>query len=266
MKKKWKIKKMNNRINIRLTFLIVLILISSDLFAQETNNVVEKNHTIMLKTQFFQFKDEFNYGLTFSGINLMAAYSFINESERNLFSYDAEIGFGGSFNKGAGLAWRFKPVDLFYGYKLPTTPFTIGAYVAADYQWQQYSELQGGRLFWFSSIEIGPQVRYLLPFKSNLIAITFSNSLAGLAARPEPTTETYFYEFSFSEFLSTSHENLIFGSANLFNRTFFEIELKKKEKKRFSLAYQFEYFGYFQNPNLSFLNHSINLKLNLGQL
>lgn len=257
---------MTNSISIRLSLLTVIVILSLNLFAQEAKNEKVLQSAVMLKAQFFQFKDKFNYGLSYSGINLLVAYSYANESEQNLFTYDTEIGFGGSFNKGAGLAWRFKPIKLFYGYKLSSTPFAIGAYIAADYQWQQYSELQGGKLFWFSSIEFGPQARYLLPFKSNWIAITFSNSLAGLAARPKPGTETYFYDFSFSEFLSTSHENLKFGSTNLFNRTIFEIELKRKEKKRFSLAYQFEYFGYYQNPNLSFLNHSFNLKLNLGPL
>lgn len=243
----------------------VLILFCSTLAAQE-NDDIKKTHSIKLKTQFVQFKDDFTYNLAFSGINLMAAYAFNRESKERLMIIHSEIGFGASFNKGAGLAWRFKPLDLFYGYKTQLLPFTIGAYLAADYQWQQYSELQGGRLFWFSTIEAGPEVRYNLPLGPRTIAITFSNSLFGLSSRPAPSTERYFYSFNFSEFISSAHENLKFGSYNIFNRTLLEIEWLRPAQKRFSLAYQFEYFAYYRSPMVNFLNHSLSLNMKIGKL
>jgi hypothetical protein len=44
---------MNSIIKIRLTIIVFTMILSSNLFAQDVNNVEEKNHTIMFKTQFF---------------------------------------------------------------------------------------------------------------------------------------------------------------------------------------------------------------------
>jgi hypothetical protein len=225
-----------------------------------------KTHSFILKTQFIQVKDEFNYGLVYNGVSLIAGYELSKKTDKNIFTFTPELGFGVTFSKGAGFAWRFTPVDFFYGVKAGQSPLIIGAYLATDYQWQQYSELQGGRLFWFSTIEIGPKLLYTIPTKSNIFEISFSNSLAGFTSRPEPGTETYFYEFNISEFASTVHQNITFGSYNVFNRTFVEIEVINKEKKRLSFGYQFEYFDYLISPRLTFMNHSINLKWKLGKI
>ncbi|MDF1698869.1 MAG: hypothetical protein P1U56_23650 [Saprospiraceae bacterium] len=256
---------MKSKLGLRFILPFVALVFSLNLKAQEQENEAIHQHAITFKTQFLQIKDDFNYGLTFSGINLMAGYAYLHESEQSVFSFESEIGFGGIFNKGAGLAWRFKPVDLFYGHSFSSMALTFGGYVSADYQWQQYSELQGGRLFWFSSNEVGIRLRYIMPFKSKKIAITLSNSLAGFAARPEPGTETHYYTFSFSEFFSTAHQNATFGFVDAFFRSKLEIELLQQENRRFSIAYQFEYFGYYDAPTLSFLNHSINLKYRIGK-
>ncbi|MFC2090355.1 hypothetical protein ACFLT1_06220 [Bacteroidota bacterium] len=212
-----------------------------------------------------QIQDEFSYDLVYSGINLLAGYQFTRLSERNLLVFNPEIGFGGIFNKGAGFAWEFKPVDIYYGYKARSDYFTAGAYITSNYHWQQYPELQGCRLFWFSSIELGPKVIFHLPYKSGFIKIVFSNSLAGFTSRPESQTETYFYSFDFSEFISTSHRNLTFGSYNLFNHTNFEIEIENNRWNRISFGYEFEYFGYYRDPGFSYLNHSLNVKLLIGK-
>ena len=121
-------------------------------------------------------------------------------------------------------------------------------------------------MFWFTSIEIGPQLVLTLPIKSKQIKITFSNSLAGLTSRPEPSTETYYYSLKLSDFITNAHSNLKFGSYNLFNHTHIRIELMNNKGKRLSFAYEFEYFGYYQNPKLSYLNHSVNLKWKIGKL
>ena len=249
-----------------IVLLIFMILLSSNLLGQNIATEMKKSHSITFETQFTQVKDEFNYGLVYSGIKLVAGYRFDKISEKNVFEYTPEIGFGGIFNKGAGFAWEFKPIDIFYGYKIGSKSLTIGAYFSTNYQWQQYSELQGGRLFWFSSIEVGPQLMFSFPLKSKSIKIVFSNSLAGFTSRPEPGTETYFYSFNLSEFISSAHSNLTFGSYNLFNHTNFEIGLHNKTRKRFSFAYEFEYFGYYQTPAVSYLNHSLNLKWKIGKI
>jgi len=235
------------------------ILYSINLYSQDISSEPSQTHTVSFKTQYIQIKDDFNYGLVFSGPNLVAGYSFSRISANDILSYSPEIAFGGVFNKGAGFVWRFKPIDIFYGLNITRKQITVGGYVATDYQWQQYSELQGGRLFWFSTIEIGPRIEYVLPYKSGVININFSNSLAGFTSRPELSTETYYYEFSFSEFISVANQNLTFGSFNLFNRTKLGVTIQPDSWKRLTMGYSFEYFGYYKNPTLSFISHSINI-------
>jgi len=228
-----------------------------------------KTHFVSFKTQFFQIKDAFNYGLVYSGVNLVGKYSFILSSEKNTFSYNPDLAFGVNFNKGIAMAWHFRPVDLFYGWKVnkeKSKPLTIGPYFATNYNWQLYPYLQSGHMFWFSSIEIGPRFIFTTPIKNKLFKFTFSNSLIGWASRPEPGTETYFYSLKFSDFFNNAHSNMKFGSFDLFNHTNFEIELVNTKGKRLSFAYEFEYFGYYDDPRLSYMAHSINLIWRVGKI
>jgi len=240
---------------------------SIPLKAQDTVN--KKEHFVSYKTQFFQIKDAFNYGLVYSGVNLKGAYSFVLTTEKTTFSYNPDLAFGFNFNKGIAMAWHFKPVDLFYGWnanKTKTKPFIIGPYFATNYNWQLYPYLQSGHMLWFSSLEIGPRILFSTPIKNKLFKFTFSNSLAGWASRPEPGTETYFYSLKFSDFFNNAHSNLMFGSFDLFNHTSLEIEMKNTSGKRLSFAYEFEYFGYYNDPRLSYIAHSINLNWRVGKI
>jgi len=252
---------------IRLIFFVIIGILSSNLIAQDS--LKYNTHSISFKTQFFQIKDEFNYGLVFNGLNLATSYSFEKVSENRAFAYTPKLSFGANFNKGVGLAWNLVPVDVFYGYKLrqnTNKPVTIGGYFATNYNWQMYSELQSGHMFWFTSIEAGPQFSITLPYKTRFIKFTVSNSLAGFTSRPKPATETHFYALQFSDFISNAHSDLKFGSLDMFNHTNFEIELLSNKKKRLSFAYEFEYFAYFKNPDLSYLSHSVNFKWKMGKL
>jgi hypothetical protein len=223
-------------------------------------------HSILLKSQFFQIKDELNYGLTFSGINLMLGYDYSTTAGKKNLSYSPELGFGANFNIGTGLAWRFKPIHFTYTFKVKNRGLTVGGYFATDYQWQQYSELQGGRLFWFHTIELGPMITYITPFTTKNIRICISNSFAGFTSRPNQKIESYYYSLSLSEFISTTHRNLEFGLVNLFNRSKLSVDLIRGPKKRLSFGYEFEYFGYFNDPGLSYLNHGLSLRWKIGNL
>jgi len=111
------------------------ILYSINLYSQDISSGANTIHTLSFKTQLIQIKDEFNYGLVYSGPNFVVGYSYSRTTDKHIFEYSPEIGFGGVFNKGAGYAWRFKPVDVFYGRNLTTKRIKIGGYVATDYQW-----------------------------------------------------------------------------------------------------------------------------------
>ncbi len=250
---------------IRLLLISSILLICSSIFAQENQQL--KTHSISLKTQFFQFNDEFNYGLVFNGLNMVGQYTFEKESFDSYLVYSSKIAFGANFNKGVGLAWQFTPIDIFYGYQIKEMPLYIGPYFAANYQWQLYPELQSGHMFWFTALEVGYEASYTLPYnyKSRKFKLSFANAFAGFASRPEPSTETHFYSLTISDFFSNAHSDLEFGFNNLFNHTRFEIEMLRKPEKRLSLAYEFEYFGYFDTPTVNYLNHSFNLKWKIGK-
>ena len=112
------------------------------------------DHNIGLNIRMIQIKDAFNYGLVFNGIHLSASYELRFSDRQNQLIYSNSLGFGAAFNKGAGLLWTFIPVDLSYERIIGSGLFSAGAYALVDYNWQQYSELQGGRLFWISSYEV----------------------------------------------------------------------------------------------------------------
>jgi len=251
-------------IRMKRTQLIVLctlhLLFISSAFAQNAATNNNTNQTITFRTTFTQIKDEFNYGLVFSGINLGVNYSYLKETGNYTFRYTPELDLGVNFNKGIGTAWRLKPVDVFYGYNIgKSKPFTLGAYFATDYNWNFYPYLQSGHMFWHSSIEIGPQVRFALPFQSKKIIISYSNSLAGFNSRPKLETETYYYAQKLTDYISNVHRNMEFGSFNLFNHSNLEIELPNCLKDRLSVAYEFEYCGYYKSPTLTYIGHSLNL-------
>ena len=91
----------------RIILVLFAILCSFNGFAQNDSAGVSKISTVSIKIQYIQIKDEFNYGLVFTGPNLVAAYSFSKVTDNGIFRYSPEIAFGGVFNKGAGFAWRF---------------------------------------------------------------------------------------------------------------------------------------------------------------
>lgn len=227
-----------------------------------------KTNHIAFKTQFFQVKDAFNYGLVYSGMSLAGSYMFSEINENRMFKYTPDVSLGICFSKGAGLNIHFKPADFYLGWQFgPAAPgsFVLGPYILTDYNWQTYPDLQSGHMFWFSSLETGVKLLYELRIKSRMFKLGFSNSLAGWTSRPEPSTETYFYSFTFSDFVSNVHSNLKFGSFNRFNHTHISVELLNRKEKRLAVGYGFEYFGYYKQPRLSYLVHSFNMKWKLGK-
>jgi len=246
---------------------VFFLLFTYGLMGQEMNTLTkpEKIHSVFVKTQFAQYKDQFNYGLVFSGVNLDLGYAFQKKSERRIISYKGELAAGINFNKGPGLVVRLKPVDFFYGFSINDKPVTIGPYFSANYQWQLYPEIQSGHMFWFSTWEIGPQIIVKVSHHSNRITLIFSNSLLGFTSRPEPGTESTYYSLKLIDFIKNGHQNMKFGSFNNFNHTDLQLGFQNNKWKRLSLFYSFEYFGYYQDPKLGIIYHSINLNFKLGK-
>jgi hypothetical protein len=247
-------------------FIIILILSCPTVIFSQDSTIVHKGRSITLNSQFFQIKDQFNYGLVYNGVNLACNYAYTFSSDKKTVIYETSLGLGTNFNKGIGIALRLKPIDLFYGLPIYSHFITLGAYYSTDYQWQLYPELQSGHMFWLTSIEIGPQLIMKIPYKSRIIGVTFSNSIINLTSRPKPATETYFYSLRLLDFIGNAQKNIKFGSFNRFNHTNIDIELLRNERKLTSVAYSFEYIGYYQNPKVSFIYHSIKIKWKIGRI
>ena len=226
----------------------------------------KNEHTLSFKSQYIQIKDEFNYGLVNRGLNLAGEYSLVSRIDRNILSYQAEIGFGVNYNQGLGMIWSLKPFDLFYGFRVnhnADMPITLGPYLSGYYKWQLYPELQSGHMFWVSSYETGPRFQISLPLKSRILHVILSTSVVSLNSRPEYITEQYYYSLTFSDFASNPHSNMTFGSMNQYNHTDLTVELIRSGKG-FSFAYEFEFMGYFDTPAFRYMAHSVNLNWILG--
>ena len=249
----------------RILFIIPVLLFSIGLFAQDTLIVKNKSHSISLKLQFGQIKDQFNYGLVFSGGNIGGDYSFSKTTRSNTLIYNGGFTFGINNNIGSGVALRFKPVDFFYGHNFNYKLLVLGGYIETNYQFQLYPDLQSGHVFWFTAIEFGPQVLVDIPYKTRIIKFTLSTSLAGSTSRPEPSTETYFYSLNFFDNVFEASKGFKFNTINNFNHTNLEMELLNNKGKRLSFAYAFEYFGYYQEPKISVVNHTVFLKWKIGK-
>lgn len=244
-----------------LSVLIITFLFASNIQSQVKDSVPVKNNEIVLKNQFFQIKDNFNYGLVHTGLTLKMAYQHEVEIQNNFLSYRPELGFGANYRKGIGLIWQLKPIDFFYGNKITNNygHFICGLYGTTNYNWQLYPELQSGHMFWNTSFEVGPQIIVKKRIKNKLLNIRFSNSLIGWISRPEPSTEEYYYALAISDFISNAHSNLKFGSLNMFNHTNIEVKMNNENKKKLSFSFELDYWGYYPKPKLSMLSYSFNL-------
>lgn len=247
--------------------LLYVALCAPGLSAQDSVSTNESS--VLFKTRFTQVKDDFNYGLVFRGMDITLGYAFIKSSDQAMITYQGSFAFGKNYNSGVGEYWSIKPLDSYYGYRTRISrkkSLYAGPFIALQYRWHFYPDLQSGHMFWFTTMEAGPRLIFEMPCKSGNIRITLSNSLAGWASRPVPMTETTFYSLKFREFADNGNSNLRFGSFNRFNHTEFEAGLARKKGKRSSLSYVFEYLGYYCEPAIIMINHSIQIKWIIGEI
>lgn len=236
----------------------------TSLFAQY--DAKAQKHALTFKPEYFQVKDQLNYGLVHNGLNLAGEYQYLIETSNRFLSYSSEIGFGINYRQGLGLFWTFKPIDLFYGFKLgnnPTSKIIVGPYYASIYSWQLYPELKSGHMSWNTSYELGPKIIASFPYRKKSIKISFSNSIAGFSSRPELKTEEYFYSLTLSDYAKNAHKNLNFGSMDVNNHVNLEVELITPDKNR-SISYEFEYISVLTTSSFSYISHAINLNWTLG--
>jgi hypothetical protein len=223
---------------------------------------------ISIETQFFQLKDEKNYGMVFNGGNILVGYTLQKLTGNNLFSYEAAFGFGAGFSMGiAGINFHLKPVELSYCFPIvlnEKATLYIGPYIAMNYFLQLYPELQSGHALWFTFYDVGPRFVVDTRLKDQIFRIQLANSLIGMVSRPTEMNETYYYSLNFLDLMGNVHSNFKAGSFNLMNHTDFELEWRRIGNSNKSLAYRLEYFHFKKEPRLQYLVHAISFRIKLG--
>ncbi len=233
------------------------------------NLTTNKTHSLVFGLQFYQIKEGMNYGLVFNGINLAIGYEYERINHSSMFRYKPKLDFGVNFQKGIGLNWRFTPIDVFYGFQIfksSKNTYYLGPYISTNYLWQLYPELQSGHLFWYTLFDIGPKIISIYKVGSNTFSISIATSVMGFTSRPEfdPKWESHFYTLRFFDWVEKMNSNFNFGSFGLLNHTDIEVEFANILGDGLSLAYEFEYFGYFDTPKYQYLSHSLNFKWCIG--
>lgn len=244
----------------------IFILISAFIFLSTGSNARGKSggpdHALSLHVGYVQIKDQFNYGLSFGGLNLSGNYDLRYCTDKLDLSYGAALEIGAVHNKGVGLLLRLKPLDGYAGFRLISDAerkLSLGPYLSSYFMWQLYPELQSGHLFWFSSYELGPRLRVTFPCRSWEMKIAGSMAFLSLNSRPEYTTEQYYYSSTLSDFVKNPNTNMEAGYPGAVNHIELFITMNPPDRKM-AFGYQFEYIGYKDTPSFQYMTHSIFLK------
>jgi len=224
--------------------------------------------SLNLGGEFFQLKDQKNYGLLFTGGNLEIGYTFETQFRSNSFSYQAEFGFGPGFSKGiASINFHLKPADFAYCFLISDNEdfsIRLGPYVSMNYFLQMYPELQSGHALWFTFYDMGPRLILDSRIGEQDVGFSIATSVIGMVSRPAELNETYYYSLSFSDLIGKVHSNFTAGSFGLFNHFDLGIKWKIPGNRNNSLSYQLEYFYYAAEPKLDYLVHTISFNIKLG--
>jgi len=218
-----------------------------------------QTHTISLN--FLQIKEEMNYGLVFRGPGLGYAYSAQWQNEVRMLTYEGRFTFSFPMTRGIlAAATNVVPVRLDYLFKVgPGKKITVGPYFIAECNLETYPDLQSIYNFWFTHYSLGGAFKYPLNLEKDLLEFSLHTTLLGLASRQPVYNDPYFNDPSFGNTMKLMHENLTFGSWNLYNQTEFEVKWQPKPESRLAYAYSFNYYGFYTEPRLTMLNHTLKL-------
>jgi hypothetical protein len=253
------------------------------LFAFPTDTCAQKRRrsysssSIYLEPQFFILRDENIFGQACKGPGFSLGYNQLRQSIWGFSRYEAAMAAGAAMGGGTmGINLHIKPLDLAGGWPLfddDEISLYLGAYVAMNYYLQVFSELDEGRMFWFTFLDAGPRLILDKNIKNKpKFRFQVATSLGGLVSRPvgpenggdQEPDHTAYHELTAVDIISNIHSNLQPGSFNLLNHTDIELEWRHVNKMGLSVAYRMEYFGYFQGARLDYLVNSVCIRLVLG--
>jgi hypothetical protein len=177
--------------------------------------------------------------------------------------YSPELALGVPFSKGMiAVNIHFVPVNVSViapVYKQNAHSLKIGGNVMTNYNYQVYTNLQNGHLFWFGEIGLSPVIEYSYQWKQREINILLQNSMIGFVSHTEKN-EPYFYSFKFSDFIVRPNSNLKFGSFDKYNHTKFVFEFVPNTAKKHAFAVGMEYMGIWNNVHFQSLNYYLQWK------
>jgi hypothetical protein len=218
-----------------------------------------------LSVGFLQIKESANYGLIFRGPSIDGGFSWTYPHRRNARFYELKFMAAAPIAKGiVGLNASFKPIELAYAWKIPVNKFAlkIGPTLKMEYNLQFYPDIQSGYYFWLTNYCGGLSIFASFKIKSSILRIRAFNNIYGVVSRGEVYEDPYFYDSKFSDIVEDIHSDFTPVAPGQFNNTFFEIGYRKSAVSRLTISYVFDYFVYFDDPKIKFLNQSLRLTFN----
>lgn len=217
----------------------------------------ENKSQVLIETGVFQTQHNLNYDLVFSGGYLGLGYQSEWWTDRTVLIYTADLRFAAMQNKGIAFHWQLSPVYLSYAWKIDQ--LCIGPYTSLNYMWQQHPQVQGGRVFWLTAIELGLATQHTFHINQTWIKGKALTSVAGFCSSTSPSVEEHYFSLRFSDIIGSSHENFELHTVQNYIHIKIGAEVALKKTSRLSLGYDFEYYHSSSLTNVKVLFHSLLL-------
>jgi hypothetical protein len=248
----------NQAIAMKKTILLIsgMLLLASLAMSQET-----KLQTHNVSLNYLAIKDQMNYGLVFRGPGLGYAYSAQWQNPKRILAYEGRFNLSTPLTRGIiAMSVNVVPVRLDYLFKVgPEKKLCIGPYFIAEYNYETYPDLQSIYSFWFTNFSLGGALKYSFSLKDNLFDLSLHTTFLGFTSRQPEIDDPYFGDQSFTYVVKFLHQDLTFGSWGRYNQSELELRWQPKAGSRLAYAYSFQYYGYYDYPNLTMLNQTLKL-------
>ena len=223
----------------------------------------EKSHAHMISLNFQQIDEEMNYGLVFKGLGLGYSYHANWQNDKRMIIYEGRFNVNFPMTRDiAAMSYDVVPARFDYLFKLgKEKKLSVGPYFIAEYNYMLYPDLQSGYSFWFTNFSLGGALNYAFDIKKSKLDLVFHTTVMGLTSRQPEYDDPYFFDLGFDHAVKFVHQDMQFGSWNLYNQSELEVRWRPKEDSRLAYAYTIQYYGYFDEPKLTMLNQSVKLMI-----
>jgi len=236
--------------------IIILLFLSENIHSQQTRTIENS-----ISMNYLQINEEMNYGLMFKGPGLVYDLSAGWENNNRILDYSFRFGFTYMETKKVAAGnINLVPAKLTYLFKTSdATSFYIGPQLIVDYNYELYPDLQSGYSFWFTHMSLGISSEYKFNLNQNLFKLKLESTLFGFTSRQEVYEDPYFFDLSLAYIVQYVNQDLTFGSLNNYNHTEIELRWQSKPESKVAFAYNFQYYGYFKEPELTMVNQALKI-------